>query len=99
MLVEHFASRTIQYMITNITKWDAHSINQLLGTTLSVMCPANGEKYAELHRLVTKSLRLESPNCWRQKSLFAIWQKIAPIRELAKRKYKNRKYAHIKMTI
>ena len=86
MMVEHFASRTVQYLVMNVTKWDHHSLNQLLTTTLNTMCPANGEKYAELHRLIKKGIQMQLDNGWRQKSLFAIWQKLAPIRELAHRK-------------
>ena len=87
MMLEHFASRTVQYLVMNITKWDPHSLNQLLTTTLNTMCPANGEKYAELHRLIKRGIQMQLDNGWRQKSLFAIWQKLSPIRELAHCKY------------
>ena len=88
MMVKHFAGRLVQYMVTNMTKWDAHSLNQIIAALMNVMAPANGEKYAELHRLVKRSIHQDMGNCWKNRSLFAIWQKLAPLRELAQRKFK-----------
>ena len=74
----------------NITKWEAHSLNQLVAALLNVMCPANGEKYSELHRLIKRSIQSDIDNCWKNRSLFAIWHKLAPLRELAKGKKKKK---------
>ena len=83
MMVKHFSARLVEYLVMNMTKWEAHSLNQLIAAVLNVMAPSNGEKYAEMHRLINRSLRQDIRNYWQNRSLFAIWQKLAPIRELA----------------
>ena len=90
MVVKHFASRLVQYLVINMTKWDAHSLNQVVAAVLNAMAPSNGEKYAETHRLINRSLQQDMRTYWNHKSLFAIWQKLAPLRELAQRKLKTK---------
>ena len=85
-MVHHFAGRLVEYMMMNMTKWDGPSLNQLVATIMNIMAPANGEKYAEMHRLVKKSIGRDMANNWKNRSLFAIWQKLAPLRELAQGK-------------
>ena len=83
MMVKHFAGRLVEYLMMNMTKWDAPSLNQLIAALLNVMSPANGEKYAEMHRLINKAIQHDVSNNWQNRSLYAIWQKLAPLRELA----------------
>ena len=87
--MEHFAGRLVEYLVTNITAWDKPSIAQLVNTTLMFMSPTNGDRYAEFHRHFRRTIRLEGRYSLFEESIYAIWQKLAPFRDIARGKLRS----------
>ena len=82
--VEHFAGRLVEYLVLNVTAWDKASIMQLAKTLLKFMSPSNGNRYEEFFHHYQSAWKFEGPGNLFTKPIYAVWQKFASLRDIAR---------------
>ena len=89
-MIEHFAARLSEYLITNVTKWSADAILYQLIPILKLMDHEGCLNWTETEKSIRHTMMELTADAkeglFSNKSIGMIWQKFRPIRLLAKGK-------------
>ena len=90
-MIEHFAARLSEYLVTNVTKWSADAIMYQLVPLLKLMDHEGCLNWSETEKSVRQTILQLTVDAedglFSKKSIGSIWQRLRPIRLLAQGKY------------